>query len=663
MEIFLLLLFLSFILYVILGRKNKAKPAPVGLNHTNISDSQASDNLSPDRAPKKEILSDEESRKEAIKSLIGSIKITVSTGNDTSVIDVTDQGYKLPSSANATGSVPHWPHQYVYGYDEVNSATPAQKAFYQRFKVNFLNGIYLNVEGNSNYYFILLFDLLNEADRQANLDDLERNLKALAEHYPRTASYCRNFLFRKMQERGDQTGVNRLVNEGAFQSFVADYNYYRLGSRLKDKLKLTNEEVLLANKISDPANSFSGIEFCLRQMVRLYLHTVVELNKIYATESTTLDEQMSAVADLVAKKIFHYKPGTYNYKYAVESTTNELYTLLFKHCENALREHFGHKRKLNTDCNYKAEIKQELEVRILSKLPTIFPVVLPAIELPDTAAEILLNEQNTTRWKLSFEKLTNSFSAKDSDQFVEKVIVLGKVNKKNPSVENIFFEASKFMAKWDKEASLKLYIHYLYHDMQSEFFDKKPFAKTIQKNLFKNNEEFQYFERIVTDLIENKNLEQAVNAIPGVYAPRRKKIKLDSAMISEVSKQHSNTVDLLEEILVEEEGIEKGTAQSILSDEISLQAAASVQVITATAIAGLTSVQTELLEFFFKSSFAVAQAEIDVFARTKGLFSSGLIESVNESCYEKLDDVLIEEEDDNYIMNQNYYHLITANNG
>ncbi|RYE52083.1 MAG: hypothetical protein EOP48_17200, partial [Sphingobacteriales bacterium] len=142
MGTFLLLLFLSFILYLILSRKNKAKPAPVGLNHTNISDSQASSNLSPDRALKKDILSDEEKRREAIKSLIDSIKITVSTGNDTSLIDVTSQEYKLPSSGNATGSVPYWPHQYVYGYNEINSATPEQKAFYQRFKINFLNGIY-----------------------------------------------------------------------------------------------------------------------------------------------------------------------------------------------------------------------------------------------------------------------------------------------------------------------------------------------------------------------------------------------------------------------------------------------------------------------------------------------------------------------------------------
>src|SRR4051812_10065428 len=108
-----------------------------------------------------------------------------------------------PIQSKESGAVPYWPHQYVYRYDDINRASPLQKAFYQRFKVNFLNGIYLDVQGNSNYYFKLLFDLLNEADRQPNLDELERNLKALAEHYPKTSGYCRNLLFRKIQERGD----------------------------------------------------------------------------------------------------------------------------------------------------------------------------------------------------------------------------------------------------------------------------------------------------------------------------------------------------------------------------------------------------------------------------------------------------------------------------
>lgn len=656
METFLLLLFAVFLLYALFGKKSK-KPVPVVRQQQNQGGNLTPGNALQNTKPKQASMEGEKEKKESIRSLVGSIKVTVGTGEDSAIIDVSGQAYKLPTQPG-TSSVPYWPHQYVYGYNELNSATPAQKAFYQRFKLNFLNGVYLDVQGNSNYYFILLFDFLQEADNAPNLDELEKRLKALAEHYPKTASYCRSFLLRKMGESDDQAGINRLVNEGAFLSFSNDYSYYRLGSRLKNKLGLTTEEIAAVNKLTDPANSFSAIEFCLHQMVRLYLRTIAGMNKELAQENTTLEEQFTAIAGTVAKRVFHYKPGTDNFKYAVETTASELFMLLFKHCENALREHYGHKRKLNTDCNYRTEIRQELEAKVLSKLPPVLAAALAETAQPDSATEILLNEQNTTRWKIYFEKLTAAFTTTNIEHFLAEIIELGNRNKKNPFVENIFFEASKFMAKWNKEAALKLYVHYLYHDMRSAFFDRKPFTKTIQKSLFKTAEELHNFEQVVSNLIKTKDLELALKAIPAVFAPKRKKIQLDRSAIFEVSKQHSSTVNLLGEILSEEE--EATPLPAVNNSQITLHVTATETTAVANLIAGLTAVQTELLELFFKSNFVVEQKEVEAFARSKALFRNGLIESVNESCYERLDDLLIEEEEDNYTMNPNYYQLITA---
>lgn len=44
----------------------------------------------------------------------------------------------------------------------------------------------------------------------------------------------------------------------------------------------------------------------------------------------------------------------------------------------------------------------------------------------------------------------------------------------------------------------------------------------------------------------------------------------------------------------------------------------------------------------------------------KAYSKNQLIESINEICYNNLDDVLIEEEEDNYIINENYYQRILA---
>ena len=65
------------------------------------------------------------------------------------------------------------------------------------------------------------------------------------------------------------------------------------------------------------------------------------------------------------------------------------------------------------------------------------------------------------------------------------------------------------------------------------------------------------------------------------------------------------------------------------------------------------------LELFSKNNLLISQSELEVFAKSKGIFKNQLVESINEACYEFLDDILIEEEDDCYIINSNYYKRIS----
>ena len=68
------------------------------------------------------------------------------------------------------------------------------------------------------------------------------------------------------------------------------------------------------------------------------------------------------------------------------------------------------------------------------------------------------------------------------------------------------------------------------------------------------------------------------------------------------------------------------------------------------------------LELFAKSNFSVPQNELEVFAKSKGVFKNQLIESINDTCYEFLDDLLIEEEDDYYTINTDYFQRILIKN-
>lgn len=655
------IIIIAIITFIIYAASSKKKPTQQNTTYTNPNNKQKSE---------KEI------RDELVQSLIKNIKVTVTTSsstsnyNDDSIIDVSDQSYRINSNSNLkkySSGVPYWAHHYVYSYSEINSASSEQKKFYAIFKNSFLNGEYFDLEGNTNYAFILLFDLLIEFDNHKDISKLESQLKILGQCYPKTKSYGISFLIQKMEANGDSDGVSRLRAEDrySYQNYNTDYDYWRLGSKYKTKLKLNDEEVKLLNKLWYPSNNFCSVEYCCVEILKLYITVIEELKASYIAEGTTIDAQFLAVADIIARKHFKYKNGSQNYKYCIETTTNEFYSHIFKHCENAVREYYGHKRKINTDTYYTtAEAKTEFETKIISKVSGLLPVLISKVSIPDEATDIELYSQNTNRWKIKFEELTTHYNEKPKE-FINSIVALGKLNKKNPSIENIFFEASKFIAKYDKESALSLYVHYIFHDLKSATFDNKQLTKTIQKSLFKTNEQLHDFEIIVSELIKDKDLEKALKNVSKVYEVKRKKIQLDTTSIKEVQQKHSGTVELLNEYLKDDFEDENNSikSQEINNEEIKIEITQKSEETSHSAfVRDLTfsPIHISALELFSKSNFSIPQSELEIFAKSKGIFKNQLIESINETCYDFLDDVLIEEEDDYYTINTNYFQRISV---
>lgn len=591
---------------------------------------------------------------------------------DDSIIDITDHSYNISSNNNlkkSNNGVPYWAHHYVFSYSDINSATSEQKKFYNIFKTNFLIGEYFDLEGNTNYAFILLFDLLNEYEIHKDITELENQLKILGQCYPKTKSYGISFLIKKMELDGHSDDALRLIaeNRSSYQNYNTNYDYdnWRLGSKFKSKLNINDDEVNLLNKLWYPSNNFCSIEFCCIEVLKLFIAVISKLKTKYESEGTTIENEFTLVADIIATKHFNYKKGSQNYNYSIESITNEFYSNIFKYCENVVRETYGHKRKLNTDTTYSnEEAKYEYESRIIKKITELLPTLVSKIACPDEATEIELNSQTTSRWKIKFEEITKNFQSNPTT-FIEDIIKLSDANKKNPSIENIFFEASKFISKYDKLTSLKLYIHYLYHDVKSATFDNKKLTKTIQRSLFKNNEQLHDFEQIVSELIKDKNLDNALNAVTKIYEVKRKKIQLNRTAIKEVQQQHSGTVELLNEYLRDEFEDENNSIQSqeISSDEIKIEIIQKKDELIQSKFLielSLNLTQISVLEMFLKNNFSLPQIEIEEFAKSKGVFKNQLIESINESCYEILDDVLIEEEDDYYTIFPEYFQKISA---
>ncbi|MDR2287098.1 MAG: hypothetical protein LBE04_06450 [Prevotellaceae bacterium] len=583
----------------------------------------------------------------------------------------TSQGYDAPSVIDITPAkspnespiveVPYWAHQYVYSYSEINRATHKQQRFYFHFKNRFLNGEYIDLNENTNYAFILLFDLLNGYDRQqTNIAELENHLKLLGQHYPKTKSYANSFLIKRMENAGNNEGAERIREE--------EYGYWKLGVIYRNKLNLTSNQVKLLNHISYSSNNFNTIDFCMKEIVKLYLSLVGELQNKYIQEGTTLDAELESIASLIAKQKYNYPKNldTKN-KYLVDGVIYEIHSNIFKYCENAVREFYGHKRKINIDPDYRAKTKELYETKIYSKITESLPDLVLKITPPDEETEIELNSQNTTRWKMQFKILTENYTG-NPKEFVAAVIALGKLNKNNPSVELVFFEASKFIAKYDRISALSLYMHYLFYDLQSSTFDNRQLTKTIQKSLFKNNEQLRDFEIIVSEFLQSKDLKKALQNVSGIYAPKRKKIQLNTDSVRKVRQQHSGTVELLNEYLQDEYEDENNTinTREINNDEIEMEIIQKTTLNDPPRISPyipaipFVPVHISILTLFAKNNLSVSQNEIEIFAKSKGLFKNQIIESINEACYEQLDDNLIEDDDEYYIINPDYYQTILA---
>ncbi len=652
----LIFFFFVFIVAIILLSRNKRQSKSINNTSQKLSVQRNSKvkvtiNGKPVSDYKKEKLETEISKAgtEAILSMF-------SVKNDDSIIDVTENSGSSISFKNSSHEVvPYWSHRYIYSFDEINEATPEQKAFYTKFKYEFLKGNFIDIQWNNNYAFILLFELLKEFEQINDIPKIEKQLKDLGNNYPRTKSYCMSFLAKKLDEKGFSDEAFRIKEE----NYIYDSDYWKLGSRYKQKLNLNNNQVEILNKVWFPSNTFCAIEYCKMEIMKQFIKVIEQLRKEYVNEKTNLNDVFTNYSDLVVRKQFRFRQGSDNYRYSLDSVSNELYSLIFKMCENNVRDFYNHKRKLNTEINYQnQEIKQFFYENILNKINPILLEIKNKILPPDSDTEIALNSMNPSRWKIKFDELTKKFN--NINDFENEIEKLGQENKKNPSVENIYYEASKYLAGIDKIASLKQYIHYIDSDLKSAKFDNKQHNKTIQKSLFKTNEQLIDFEEILNQFISDKNLEKAIESVSKIYVPKRRKITVDKTAIKEVQQQHSGTVTLLNEYLKDEnEDIETNEKEEIKINLKSENTNSEIsKFITDT---NLDDNQIQLLNLFEKNGFSIDKLSVEDFLKPKGLFSNSVIDSINENCYEFLDDILIEDEEDFYSINQDYYKKLLSN--
>lgn len=637
-------------LIFIVSSKNKSKKA-----NNNKTFNQANNKINIEKQQKDELT----------QNILKNIRIEVTTPNsnnsdkDESIIDVTNQpNENIDATKNSTVLPYYWKNKFISSYNDIFSATDEQRDFYATFKLAFLKNVYINLSGNTNYLYILLFDLLKEFDTGNNITKLEGLINRLVVFYPEIKNYALSSFESKK--------LNYSVFANRNQDSNTDYDYWKLGNKYKDKLKLSGNEVTLLNSLIDTDNKFNSIEFCAVELIRLLLDCVNKLEEYSKENNSKFENVVAEIAHIEIVSKYKYKQGSYNYKSIFDNFSSTVYQCIYKTCENTLRDYFKVGRK--TELNWYLHSENAI---ILFK-EKVLNIIQPFVDLSisekkeiDLESEIKINNYSRSRYKNELKLLSESFDTEKISTYNNAIENLELRNQGNPFIENIYYEASKFVSKYDKSLSLTYYIKYLYHDLKSATFDNKQLTKTIQKSLFKTNEQLHDFEIIVSELIKDKDLDKALKNISKVYEVKRRKIQLDTASIKDAQQQHSGTVELLNEYLKDDFEDENNTikSQEISNEEIKIEITQKSEEVHQSAFVSeltFSEIHTTALELFAKSNFSVSQSELEAFAKSKGVFKNQLIESINEICYNFFDDVLIEEEDEYYTINTNYFQRILA---
>lgn len=466
----------------------------------------------------------------------------------------------------------------------------------------------------------------------------------------------------------EDNSIVDITNERSDIDYNYDYTYsnqyweWGLGGKFKDELGLTDEQVRKLNALIDTSNKFNTIEYCAINLVKMFLKALSDLENEFKKNGTSIETETLVVADIEITKRFRYRKNSNNYKNQLDFYRSTINQLIYKIGENALRDRLYAGRK--TDLKYYIftdEGYSEFNNRFLPHIENSIKDYFESIESPSLEDEQELNVYSRARWKHELKQMQDDLLPNQPQKLYEGVVRLGIQNEKNPAVENIFFNASKEVSKYSNTLSLKLFVYYVHYDLISEYFDNKQLTKTVQKSLFKKDEHKTAFEEIINGFISERDLDKALNSIDDIFKPKRKTIKLNKNRIEEVEGRHSGTVEILNEILQDEElqAVENSESEVVLNISMpeESEVAHSVKYIDDISF---TKVQVDFLDLATISGFVMSANEVEDFAKCNGSFGSTLIESVNDACYETLDDLLIEEDDETIYINQDYYKTILA---
>ncbi len=555
---------------------------------------------------------------------------------DKSVLDVTGNSIEIDSKAynyKESGNfniVPYWEHQYIYSAQTLQFESASIRRFYKKFKEEFIEGNPIDVKGNTNYAFTLMFDLLDEYDFRPNIDRLTSQMQLLVKHYPKTYNYAIDNLVSRARKAGQMSLVMEVFPE---------YDKWSFSDLYTNKLKLTDSERTLFDSFaSNWGVMISNPEALKIKQIQLFRDVI---NKVGENKINSI-----ATSFVIRDRSYDRNIGNYiNRNFSTSEKVNLLKELILRLCGGNVYERYGFRSQVYVNSGSLFVLDEKIAKR---QLRTFKPIVASiAGKMPDLTEEeeIDINSVYRTRWRNTHTLLVEELrSSKNVDVYIANVKKLIKHNSKNYSLDLLLFDSSKVLAGLNNIASMNMYLLYLEVHVGRLNVDKvKELPQYAQKKLFREPGQKEKFDDIVNRFLNDKIIEKAREEIESFYTPKRRRIKLDEKEINKISGQHMETVELL---------------SAFMDDEVVEEEKVDISVIHEQNNSLLSEQQLELLDVFARNNFIVPRSDVVDFAKKNGFMANSLVDSINEVCYEVLDDVLIEEEEDNWTIFEEYFNVI-----
>lgn len=506
---------------------------------------------------------------------------------------------------------------------------------------------------------------------------------------------------------------NGITTEKAPEKFCAGVvaqQEIRLGDKYRKKLDLNSTQVEYLNKFRN-THVFLEIEGCCRATIELYLKIIEELENTYKSIEQNfinnilrIDEKIYALKEYECLK--------------VENISLSLNTI-FCRAEAAVRTAFEHKINISIDLPvWSFNIRQEFEESIGQFVNSIISKEILQIPAPDTKTEISLNQKNATRWISKFELIKSAYENKNEISFIISVTKLCELNKDNKNIDKIYHKIGTELGRYNQILPIQLYAHHIFLLYQKKVLTQISFTNKhidslpsyIRKYL-NNSTKFEECKKIIINLLSNADCNQAFQRINDFFnEDRRISIKINS---EKVRSEHYTTIGRLNPPLNEiqntnlrkfspkdqnvnkkakaNESFQSNKRKSIKIDMIAIKKtqtedSSMIKLLSqyledddtkttnieyvhhATNIdsenhqqkclLNMTSLQLKIIEIFVKNQFTLPVCAVEEFARNNSVLSNALINSINELCYDYLDDNFIYQENETYLMEKECYDRI-----